>query len=128
MKNIYMLFMVTGFLSASVYARGLATDTTAIVAAARHDAENFSFDKVNKKAVINNLRNPTSDYFKPSEKISGTSLLNDSLYVKIFKVYAIKHVKAKRATKTLLIVGGSVLVFLGIIIAALAASGPGLNE
>jgi hypothetical protein len=120
--------MIIGFFSLSAHARGIPTDTAAIVAAAMHDAGNFSFDKANKKAVINNLHNQNSDYFKPSEKTSAASLLNDSLYVKTFKVYAIKHIKGKRTAKTLLIVGGSVVLFVGLMVAALVAGGPGLNE
>jgi hypothetical protein len=123
-----MFLMVIASYSLSGYARGIVTDTTSIMVTARHDAEKFSFDKANKKAVIRNLGNPNSDYFKPSEKTSQASLLNDSLYVKTFRGYAIKHVKAKRTTKTLLIIGGSVVAVLGLIVAAAVAGGPGIIE
>ncbi|MBC7398606.1 MAG: hypothetical protein H7289_01580 [Mucilaginibacter sp.] len=128
MKKICTFLMVIASCSLSGYAREIVTDTTSIMVIARHDAEKFSFDKVNKKAVIRNLGNPNSDYFKPSEKTSQVSLLNDSLYVQTFKTYAIKHIKAKRTAKTLLIVGGSVVVVLGLIVAALVAGGPGIIE
>ncbi len=128
MVKIGLFLIVLNCLFLSANARGIEKDTATIISAAKQDAKNFSFDKANKKAVIRNLHNPNSDYFKPSANGTQASFLNDSLYVKTFKVYANKHMRARRTTKTLLIVGGSLLVFLGIVVAAAVAAGPGLTN
>jgi|GEM_PF-5126898 len=116
------------FLFLSIKAQGLQKDSVAIISAAKQDAKNFMYNKANKKAVLRNLHNPASDYFKPSANTSNVSLLNDSLYVKTFKIYAVKHIRARRTTKTLLFVGGGVVIFFGLIVAALVAAGPGLTN
>ncbi|MGZ3765675.1 MAG: hypothetical protein ACXVA2_13485, partial [Mucilaginibacter sp.] len=71
----------------------------------------FRYNKADKKAVISNLHNATSDYFKPTGTYtSDQSLLKDSLYVKTFKYYAAKKTRARRTTKTLLFIGGGVVI------------------
>ena len=127
MKKISLLITLNLFFL-SVNANGIKKDTASIVINAKHDAKNFSYDKADKKGVIDNLNNPNSDYFKPSIKTSNASLLNDSIYVRTFKLYAIKHIRAKRTTKTLLFVGGGIVAFLALIVAALVAAGPGLTN
>src|SRR3954470_2786859 len=100
MIKITLLLIVVNFSFLSVNAQETERDSATVISNAKKSAKNFTFDKANKKVVIRNLNNPTSDYFKPSESNSKVSLLKDSLYVKTFKVYAIKHIKAKRTTKT----------------------------
>lgn len=128
MLKITLLLIVINFLFLSANAQTIEKDTVSIIAAAKQDAKAFRYDKASKKAVINNLHNPQSDYFKPSASTSNGSLLNDSLYVRTYKVYAIKHTRARRTTKILLFVGGGLAIFLGLIVAATVSAGPGLTN
>ncbi|HEY8783823.1 MAG TPA: hypothetical protein VIM16_19495 [Mucilaginibacter sp.] len=128
MKTVLLVFlMLFTFCGASV-AQTANMDSATIVKFARHDAHSFRYNKADKRGVLNNFHNPNSDYFKPTSKYaSQPSLLNDSLYIKTFKYYALKRTRGRRTGNTLLIVGGSVVVVFAALLAAAASTLSGLQ-
>ena len=129
MAKTFSLLLLLTLAFSFAFSQGTENNNDAIIMAAKKDAKNFRFNEGNKKAIIKNLHNPESDYFKPTSMyVSQSSLLNDSLYVKTFKIYANKKIRSRRTTKTLLFVGGGVIIVLATVIAAAVAAGPGLTN
>lgn len=100
MAKIFTLLLLLTIAFSSAYSQVMDSINDVITLAAKKDAKKFRYNDGNKKAIIHSLNNPGSDYFKPTSKYaSQSSFLNDSLYVKTFKIYAIKKTRARRPPK-----------------------------
>jgi hypothetical protein len=125
MKTVLLILLMVVALSGTSIAQTVPIDSVAIMKAARQDGGRFRYNKADKQGVKNNLRNPNSDYFKPTVNYaSQQSLLSDSLYVKTFKYYALKKTRGRRTGNTLLIVGGSVVAAFAVLVVVAAATLP----
>jgi len=109
MKNIVLLV----FLFSTTLQLFAQTDSIALkTEIAFADAKHFRINKQIFKACRKKLATETSDYFKPNEVgIQNKSLLQDSDYVKAYKIAAYNRtLRQIKLNKTIIITGGIVIV------------------
>jgi hypothetical protein len=109
MKNIVLLvFLFTTTLQLFAQTDSIALKTEIAFA----DAKHFRINKQIFKVCRKKLATETSDYFKPNEVgIQNKSLLQDSDYVKAYKIAAYNRtLRQIKLNKTIIITGGIVIV------------------
>jgi hypothetical protein len=107
--SLFLLFAALAGIQ-NVKAQTAETDSAHTAGIASHDAFSFRLKHSDYKKFTSEHFPASSDYFKPTDRYaSNAALLNDSAYVKTFRLAAYNkalHQKAHTAGHTLLIGGG----------------------
>lgn len=115
--RLFLLFLIMIEINPAV-GQGGQLDSLKLMMLAKADAKKFRYNMANKKQVNQNLKNPNSDFFKPTRTFaSNPELLKDSVYVNAFKKYAVKKTKSRRTSKTVLYVANGVLILFFAVVA-----------
>src|ERR1700733_5586644 len=91
-KTLLLLFAATIIVFQNIKAQRTHNDSTEVINAARRYSISFRLSNKNLKKFQSEHFPATSDYFKPNARNTPKVLLNDSLFVKTFRILAFDNV------------------------------------